>query len=411
MNLTCLELFQNELTVSNINTAILMKDGSNLSMIDNGFRLHLYKNYKYDSIFDFLQRHSKPDTIVRFTDDFKFIYYVVFIPQQFLKEEESPYFIIGPFLKMRMSAEEILSILVDNNVSEQLLTDISLLYDSIPIVDNIAVFESLIINVVYRFFQREYTVIDSSNHISPLLQTFEKPQTVEENSRIAIASIEERYKVENQMLEAVAAGDYKRASIFHQKFITYYIQPRTDNLIQNTQNFLIILNTLCRKAVEQGGVHPLYIDDLSRRIAILINSTTTIRELKNIESDIIHKYCLLITNHSMKGYSLVTKDIISYVDFHYMEELNLNFFANMFNLSKTYLSNLFKKETGSTLTDFIHHVRMRKAITLLNASDLPITSIATACGYNDISYFIRVFRRTYGVSPKQYQKSILHITY
>ena len=122
----------------------------------------------------------------------------------------------------------------------------------------------------------------------------------------------------------------------------------------------------------------------------------------------IHKYCLLVKNHAMKGYSAVTKEIISYIDFHYMEDLTLNRLAEMFNISKTYLSNLFRRETGVTLTEYIHQVRMRKAITLINSSALPVAAIATACGYNDINYFTRIFKRTYGLSPKQYQKSVMH---
>ena len=161
------------------------------------------------------------------------------------------------------------------------------------------------------------------------------------------------------------------------------------------------------KAVEAGGVHPLYIDDLSTKFAVLINEVSSLSDVNTLSSEMIHKYCLLVKNHAMKGYSAVTKEIISYIDFHYTEDLNLNYFAGMFNMSKTYLSNLFKKETVVTLTDFIHQVRMRKAITLINSSALPITAIATACGYNDINYFIRVFKRTYGLSPKQYQKSIM----
>lgn len=51
---------------------------------------------------------------------------------------------------------------------------------------------------------------------------------------------------------------------------------------------------------------------------------------------------------------------------------------------------------------------MRKAITLINSSALPVAAIATACGYNDINYFTRIFKRTYGLSPKQYQKSVMH---
>lgn len=121
-----------------------------------------------------------------------------------------------------------------------------------------------------------------------------------------------------------------------------------------------------------------------------------------------HKYCILVQNHAMKGYSPVIKEIISYIDFHYAEDLSLNFFAEKFNIAKTYLSNLFKKETDTTLTEFIHQVRMRKAITLINSSAIPVSAIASACGYNDINYFIRVFKRTYGLSPKQYQKTVVH---
>lgn len=88
---------------------------------------------------------------------------------------------------------------------------------------------------------------------------------------------------------------------------------------------------------------------------------SSLSDVNALSSEMIHKYCLLVKNHAMKGYSAVTKEIISYIDFHYTEDLNLNYFAGMFNMSKTYLSNLFKKETGVTLTDFIHQVRMRPA--------------------------------------------------
>ena len=121
----------------------------------------------------------------------------------------------------------------------------------------------------------------------------------------------------------------------------------------------------------------------------------------------LHKYCLMVKNHSMTGYSQVIKDVISYIDFHYAEDLSLAFFAEMCNMNKNYLSSLFKKEAGITLTDYIHQVRLRRAITLINSSSLSITTIAASCGYNDINYFTRIFKRTYGMSPKQYQKSIL----
>ena len=58
------------------------------------------------------------------------------------------------------------------------------------------------------------------------------------------------------------------------------------------------------------------------------------------------------------------------------------------------------------MTDYLHKARIRQAIFLLNSSHLSIGDIATACGYTDFNYFIRVFKKLKGISPKTYQKRI-----
>lgn len=102
----------------------------------------------------------------------------------------------------------------------------------------------------------------------------------------------------------------------------------------------------------------------------------------------------------------VIESVSQYGEF--IQELASGLFSRTYRLEYPYLSNLFRRETGVTLTEYIHQVRMRKAITLINSSALPVAAIATACGYNDINYFTRIFKRTYGLSPKQYQKSVMH---
>lgn len=120
----------------------------------------------------------------------------------------------------------------------------------------------------------------------------------------------------------------------------------------------------------------------------------------------IHKYCLLVRNHSMKNYSQLTQRCITYIDFHYAEPLSLSFFADMCHVTKSYLSTLFKKETDTNITDYIHSVRIRHALVLLNSTALPIHAIAASCGYSDINYFIKIFKRLNGNSPKQYRSQM-----
>ena len=408
MEVKRLNLFQQTLTAFNVNNMILFKDKSNLSYLDNYFRLRLYENYSYDSIFSFLELLVQPGTLLRYTDEFEMLYFFMHIPSQYINEYETSYFIIGPFFESLPSIDTIQVIMAQRQIPNELLKDITEFYASVPVIENIHMFENLIVNLCSGLFQQEYEVTYLPDGESISIDDVFPMSTLRQKPQIAISSIEERYQVEANMVNAITNGDFKRATEMHQKLSSYYIHPRTDNLLRNAQNFQIILNTLCRKAVEKSGVHPLYIDELSTKFSILINQTHSQKETSHLSNDMIHKYCLLVKNHAMKGYSQSVKDIISYIDFHYAEDLSLSFFANMFSLTKTYLSGLFKKETGITLTDFIHQVRIRKALTLLNSSSLPIATIATACGYNDINYFIRTFKKSCGMSPKQYQKSILH---
>ena len=145
---------------------------------------------------------------------------------------------------------------------------------------------------------------------------------------------------------------------------------------------------------------------LSTRLAIQINEAETDTELDQIEGEMIHKYCLLVRNHSMKNYSQLTQRCITYIDFHYAEPLSLSFFADMCHVTKSYLSTLFKKETDTNITDYIHSVRIRHALVLLNSTALPIHAIAASCGYSDINYFIKIFKRLNGNSPKQYRSQM-----
>ncbi|HIS57409.1 MAG TPA: helix-turn-helix transcriptional regulator [Candidatus Fimimorpha excrementavium] len=403
-----LTLFQQALTAYNVNNVILYNDYSNIAKTDYGFRLRLYEGNAYQQMLLLITQLVTPSSMLRFTDEFDMTYFYLHIPKAHLNEYESSFFVIGPFFEKVPDEAAIRRIMLKNKIPPSLTDDIEAVYSSIPDIQALDRFESLVLNLASGLFETSYNVSYYPDHSSISIERSPFLGKMRQNPKLAVASIEERYWVESQMLEAVSKGDYKHAKELHQKFGSFHIQPRTENLLRNTQNFQIILNTLCRKAAELGGVHPLYIDDLSTKFAVLINEARTQRELTGIANDIIHKYCLLVQNHAMKGYSPVIKDIISYIDFHYAEDLSLSFFADQFNLTKTYLSGLFKKEVKITLTDYIHQIRIRRAITLINSSSLSISTIASACGYQDINYFIRVFKKMNGVSPKQYQKMILH---
>ncbi|MGL5479384.1 MAG: helix-turn-helix domain-containing protein, partial [Clostridium sp.] len=74
------------------------------------------------------------------------------------------------------------------------------------------------------------------------------------------------------------------------------------------------------------------------------------------------------------------------------------------NLSPSYFSRLFKKETGKTVISYINEEKIEKAKELLKNTYLPIINISLDLGFDDCGYFIRVFKKATGVTPKVFRE-------
>jgi AraC-like DNA-binding protein len=73
-------------------------------------------------------------------------------------------------------------------------------------------------------------------------------------------------------------------------------------------------------------------------------------------------------------------------------------------VSKSHLCRVFKKATGQTASQYLNHVRIERACRMLAETDIPIEEIAFASGFNNPSYFFRVFRKEVGKLPLEWRK-------
>ncbi|MFD0961248.1 response regulator [Paenibacillus chungangensis] len=99
------------------------------------------------------------------------------------------------------------------------------------------------------------------------------------------------------------------------------------------------------------------------------------------------------------------KKLLRYMEEHYADNLSLRAAAAMVNMSEAYLSTVFKKETGTTFTDWLNMLRIDKAESLLRESDMPSYLISEQVGYENSNYFGRIFKKMKGVSPQKYRAS------
>lgn len=146
---------------------------------------------------------------------------------------------------------------------------------------------------------------------------------------------------------------------------------------------------------------------------------TSVISSKLLSEDRISNYCSIdailkdidaaITGiiESGTGCNYYARDIIAkskkYIDEHYGEELTVNALAKKFIINPNYLSNLFSKETGFTITKYITKVRMKKACELLKETSINIADVSGSVGYQDPQYFYRVFKKEMSITPAEYR--------
>jgi len=97
------------------------------------------------------------------------------------------------------------------------------------------------------------------------------------------------------------------------------------------------------------------------------------------------------------------RKLLEYLRENYGQEISLKDAADRVNMSESYLSTLFKRETGMGFTDWMNQLRIDMAAQLLVHTDMPSFAIAERVGYENINYFGRIFKKIKGESPQKYR--------
>ena len=92
------------------------------------------------------------------------------------------------------------------------------------------------------------------------------------------------------------------------------------------------------------------------------------------------------------------------MDAHYQEKLSLAEIAEHLNISTGYLSIVFKRFTGTTLSDYIAQVKIEHAKELIDSHQYLMYEISDMLGFENPYYFSRVFKKVTGISPRNYEK-------
>jgi len=132
--------------------------------------------------------------------------------------------------------------------------------------------------------------------------------------------------------------------------------------------------------------------------------TTDFQSLTGLVEVAIDRLAACFEDKSQTGHKEVEM-VKQYIYRNYGSELGIDMLADMVYLAPSYLSTVFKKETGQNLSKFIKSYRMERARDMLENSMAKIVDIGAMCGYQNVSYFCSSFREFYGVSPQKFRES------
>ena len=321
---------------------------------------------------------------------------------------KEPVFVMGPFLPEAVDKQRLLEYSEKYGIPPGKLKLFSEYFESIPVVSaNNPVFALLDTFWEKIWNGRGFSMIDIDREWTGDVMVLSR-RTADEANDIALSMeiMERRYAYENELMRAVEQGHVHKLPSVLESFSETMFEKRLTDPIRNCKNYCIIMNTLLRKAAESGGVHPLYLHDISSSFAIRIEQIASISAVKELMAEMFRGYCRLVRKHSMKTYSSTVQKVIARIDSDLSADLSLVSLANQQNISPGYLSTVFKKETGKTITEYIIGERIHLAMHLLRTTRLQIQTVALHCGIADVQYFSKIFKKHVGMTPKEYRKSV-----
>ncbi|WP_168121173.1 helix-turn-helix domain-containing protein [Paenibacillus sp. HB172176] len=221
-------------------------------------------------------------------------------------------------------------------------------------------------------------------------------------------------QVEQQLINYVKAGDARKA----EEMIRHIIEKNTgqSHLSVELIKCLMVdlISTLMKTMGEIGDIQ----ESASVMNALPFSEIMNGESIKEMEARIyavvqeVSDYAMdkqRQQQQSSRNQALEERsaEIILYISENFKDQnLNISMIGEHFSMTPTYLSRLFKDQTGNGLLDTINHYRLQLAKELLQERRDSITSIASQVGFHDVNTFIRVFKKYEGVTPGQYQKAL-----
>ncbi|MBM7622856.1 response regulator transcription factor [Sporohalobacter salinus] len=222
------------------------------------------------------------------------------------------------------------------------------------------------------------------------------------DSEESIEFHQEFFDREKKLYELVKKGNIQEVESFIDRSLSLIRRKKDYSLVKLKIRIIEYLVSLSRTINQEAEINicHFYFEELLSEATELNTVLQFVNWVKNKLKEVIKK----IEDAYDEIDDDVVKSAINYIQKNFNQDLTLEEVAKEVHLNSSYLSHIFKEETGSGFNDYLTEIRLDKAQELLRNSNQNITTIANQVGYKNANYFSQVFKKEFNLTPTEYRK-------
>lgn len=219
------------------------------------------------------------------------------------------------------------------------------------------------------------------------------------------------YDTDMRQYQLLQSGDPRAVEEADRRYRSSDRVALSDDPLRSKKYMFVAAAALASRFAVQGGMSHELAFNTSDLYIQKMDRMKTPEELNALLHDMFSFYTRQVA--SIEKGKVCSKPVLrcmDYIYYHLNEKIRLSDLAQHVGLNTSYLSELFKKETGLTLSDYILQRRIEAASNMLRYSDYTFVEISSTLAYSTQSHFIHVFKKATGMTPRQYRAQYSHQT-
>lgn len=315
--------------------------------------------------------------------------------------------LVGPLIHST-SIQNIIDGLSEDLKNSANKSELILYYQSLPVLEHVKYVQASIL-LYYLLYQRRLDtaeVIQKNKHL-------ERTAILKEHVDLEISRNREYIAFhhdplfEKKLFQNVKEGrkeELMKYSSIAPEEGNFGVMSKRSHL-RNQKNITIVGIALATRAAIDGGLHPEVAYTLSD---LYIQNLEDLNEIKRVDTlfkDALYDFAERVQNVKVHKYSKSVTLCQDYIFKHLYEDINLTRLAEYAAINPSYLSDLFKRETGISISEFIQREKIEEAKKLMIYTQHSLSEIYTMLNFYDQSYFTKVFKKCTGVTPKHFKNS------